>query len=175
MADRLHPPPPGKMGVLSAWYGQRPGNMPIQSGFMAPFPVAPPVQLPWFPQPTRNFLEEQGFQFQWEPVQRSFFQQVGQTFREGVRSTSWRRKGFNSRGNPCSQAFSSRWGRPFERVYAQVPWSVLERLEQRWAPALLPLEARLCAASGVLFATGCWARSTGATATSGAQQTKWGM
>ena len=48
------PPPPGNLGVFSALYGQRPGNMPIQSGFVAPFPIGPPVQLPWFPQPTRN-------------------------------------------------------------------------------------------------------------------------
>ena len=62
------------MGALSAWYGQRPGNMPIQSGYMAPFAAAPPVQLPWFPQPMRNFLEEEGFQFPLVPVLPSFFQ-----------------------------------------------------------------------------------------------------
>ena len=37
----LPPPPPGNLGVFLALYGQRPGNQPIQSGFVAPFPVGP--------------------------------------------------------------------------------------------------------------------------------------
>ena len=70
------------------------------------------------------------------------------------RAISWKRKGCSCRRSPCSQASSSRWGRPFVKAYAQVPWSALERLEQCWALVLLPLEARLCAALGVPSATG---------------------
>ena len=70
----LPPPPPGGLGVFSALYSQRPGNQTIQSGFVAPFPVGPPVQISHYPQLTRNYLEQEGVGLPPEPVQPSFFQ-----------------------------------------------------------------------------------------------------
>ena len=87
------PPPPGNLGVFSALYGQRAGNQPIQSGFMAPFPAAPPAQIPLYPQPTRNFLEQEGIELPPEPVQPGFFQQVSQSIRDGARSAALERAG----------------------------------------------------------------------------------
>ena len=89
----LPPPPPGNLGVFSALYGQRAGNQPIQSGYMAPFPVAPPVQISLYPQPTRNYLEQEGVELPPEPVQPGFFQQVGQSIRDGARSAALERAG----------------------------------------------------------------------------------
>ena len=89
----LPPPPPGNPGVFSALYGQRAGNQPIQSGFVAPFPVAPPVQISLYPQLTRNYLEQEGVELPPPPVQPSFFQQVSQSIRDGARSAAMERAG----------------------------------------------------------------------------------
>ena len=43
---RLLRPPPGNLGVFADLFGQRLGNQPIQSGCMAPPPVAPPRAVP---------------------------------------------------------------------------------------------------------------------------------
>ena len=67
------PPPPGNLGVFADLFGQRPGNLPIQSGYMAPPEVQPPpVQFPVQPWATRNFLQEEGVQLPPEPAQLGF-------------------------------------------------------------------------------------------------------
>ena len=118
------PPPPGNLGVLADLFRQRPGNQPIQSGFMAPPEVeAPPSAVP----------------------------------RSAIGHTQLPARGRGSAPNPSrrSPASFSRWGRPFERVLALVPWSVLARLAQPMALALLPWEGKHCAGSGTFAMERC--------------------
>ena len=51
---------------------------------MAPFPIGPPVQISFYPQPMRNYLEQEGVEVPPEPVQPGFFAQMGQTFRDAA-------------------------------------------------------------------------------------------
>ncbi len=78
------PPPPGGYGIFESFYGSRPGNQPMQSGYYAPQFEEPPVQMPIPPNAAYNTLLEEGRNPEPEPP--GLLRQMGQSIADSARS-----------------------------------------------------------------------------------------